>query len=220
MSKIYKDKSCLDGKIFPGDPHGLPDDFFSVVVFIDNAYLLRLKKYFFKDGLKFSVRRFVERVAKNNKCFVKDIYLYDAPPFQCGYSSGRENRMKEIYDKFVSRFVKEGIIVREGRTQKLKVGDSFVYRQKGVDMLLGIDMIGVLGDYVGLRQVVLLSGDSDFVPVIDKLSRQGVHTILWTFFDRKRGSPFSRCNDLIKSVCKYVKLMKEDFVDAIVGGEK
>ena len=51
--------------------------------------------------------------------------------------------MKEDYDRFVSFFKKEGIVVREGRTQRLKAGKDFIYRQKGVDMLLGIDMIGV-----------------------------------------------------------------------------
>jgi len=81
-------------------------------------------------------------------------------------------------------------------------------------MLLGIDMVGVLADYIGLKYVILLSGDSDFVPVINKLNKHNVDTILWTFFDKKRNTNFSRSNDLVKSVHKYVKLTKEDFINA------
>ena len=37
---------------------------------------------------------------------------------------------------------------------------------------------------------------------------------LWTCFERKRNSPFSRCNELINSVDVCVKLTKEDFEEA------
>ncbi len=121
--------------------------------------------------------------------------------------------MKEDYDRFVSSFRKEGIIVREGRTQRLKVKDSFIYSQKGVDMLLGMDMVGVLKEFPKLKFVVLLSGDSDFVPVVKKLEFFGVKVLLWTYFERNRKSPFSRSNYLIKSVFKCIKLTKKDFED-------
>ena len=44
-TKIYKGDNLNKNMIIPGDPSGSPDDFISVVVFIDNAYLLRLKNY-------------------------------------------------------------------------------------------------------------------------------------------------------------------------------
>ena len=50
-------------------------------------------------------------------------------------------------DKFITRFKREGIIVREGRTQRLKIKDSFIYKQKGVDMYLGMDMVSVPFEY-------------------------------------------------------------------------
>ncbi len=208
--KVYKHKESDNNMILPGNPSGLPDDF-NVVVFIDNAYLIRLKNYFFKDKFSYSVRNFVEFLAGKNNFFVKKIYLYDAPPFQSKQPDEREKKMRENYDKFVSFFRKEGIVVREGRTQRLKVGDSFIYRQKGVDMLLGIDMIGVLKEFPKLRTVVLLSGDSDFVPVVKKLKLFGIKVVLWTYFERNRKSVFSRSNYLINSIDGFVKLTKEDF---------
>ena len=209
--KIYKGEKHKDSVILPGDLERLPDDFFKVVVFVDNAYLMRVKKHFFSKGLKYSARDFVETLAKKYKYAVEGIYLYDAPPFQGIGSSIKENEKKKLYDKFISRFKKEGIIVREGRTQRLKVGDVFVYRQKAVDMYLGIDLVSVPFEFSNIKGVVLISGDSDFVPAIKKLNKKGIKTILWTYFDRKRNSPFSRCNELIKAVDEYVKLSKEDF---------
>lgn len=211
--KIYKSRESNINKIFPGDSSESPD-VFNIVVFIDNAYLLRLKKYFFSSGISFSLKRFVENIAKNNNLFVKKIYLYDAPPFQDIQPSPSEKDMKKTYDKFITRFKKQGIIVREGRTQRLKIDDSFIYRQKGVDMLLGIDAVGILNDFPNLENIVLLTGDSDFVPIIEKLREIGVKTILWTYFDRKRNSPFSRCNELLDSVEKFVMITKEDFENA------
>jgi len=213
--KIYKEENLVNNKIFPGDSSELPDDFSKVVVFIDNAYFLRLKKYFFKSGIKFSVKNFVENVAKKNNLFVEKIFLYDAPPFQNEQPTPEEKKMKVLYDKFVYRFKGEGIVVREGRTQRLKVDDSFIYKQKGVDMLLGIDVVGILNYFSDLKKVVLLTGDSDFVPVVERLKEIGVEIILFTYFDKIRQSPFSRCNDLLKSCLKWVKLTKEDFLEVL-----
>jgi len=47
--------------------------------------------------------------------------------------------------------------------------------------------------------------------VIERLKDLGIEIILYTYFDRQRNSNFSRSNELIKSVNRYVKLKKEDF---------
>lgn len=212
--KGYKSGNISKIKIFPGDPNGLPDDFLNVLVFVDNAYLIRLKKHFFSKALKFNMNCFVENIARNNNLFVEKIFLYDAPPFQSESPTRKEKSMKEIYDEFVNRFRKEDIVVREGRTQRLRIDGFFIYRQKGVDMLFGIDAVGILREYFEIKEVVFLTGDSDFVPVVEKLESFGIKVFLWTYFDRNRNSPFSRSNHLIKSVFKYVKLTKEDFESA------
>jgi len=203
--KIYKEENVKNNMIPPGDSSELPD----VFVFIDNAYLLRLKNYFFKNKFNYSLKKFISDFAERNNFFVKKIYIYDAPPFQSKEPTEKENKMREDYDRFVNLFRKEGIVVREGRTQRLKAGSSFIYRQKGVDMLLGIDMVSTKTE--GVDIVILLSGDSDFVPVVEKLKLIGVQTVLLTYFERNRKSPFSRSNYLIKSSDKFIKITKEDF---------
>ena len=70
IGKIYKEKDNVNINMIPGDPKGLPDEFFSfqdTLVFIDEAFLSKLSKYFGKGVyLKF------DRVS-----FAKNI---DAPP--------------------------------------------------------------------------------------------------------------------------------------------
>lgn len=200
--------------INPGDSSELPDDFFKVVIFIDNAYLIRLKSYFFKRKFKYDLRKFISTIAKKNNFSIREIFIYDAPPFQTENPSKEENKKRENYDKFSSIFKKQGIILREGRTQRLKVGDKFVYKQKGVDMLLGIDAVSVKNDFPDMDGVVLLTGDSDFVPVVEKLKKLNIPVFLWTYFDKIRKSPFSKSNYLIKSVGKYLKLTKEYFLES------
>jgi len=153
--KIYKLGSAKNKVIIPGDSSELPDDFFKVAVFIDNAYLIRLKNYLFKRKFKYSLKDFIFGIAKNNKLAIEKIFLYDAPPFQSEKPTEWENKKKEDYDKFADYFKKQGIVLREGRTQRLKIGDKFVYKQKGVDMLLGIDAVSVKYDFPVIKGVVL-----------------------------------------------------------------
>jgi uncharacterized LabA/DUF88 family protein len=211
VRNLFKVENSYGTKIFPSDPTGSLDDFLKVIVFVDNAYLIRLKNYFFKNSIKYSLRNLIEYVLTKNNFSVEKIFLYDSPPFQNSNPGKKEKKMKEVYDEFINRFRKEGIIVREGRTQRIKVNNSFLYKQKGVDMLFGIDAVGIINDFPEIKNVVFLTGDSDFVPVVDKLKSFGVNVILLNYFDKKRNSPFSRSNYLIKSVFKSIRLTKQDF---------
>ncbi len=212
--KIYKSKSIGNIMINPGDSSELPDDFLNVAVFVDNAYLIRLKNYFFKKKFRYNLKDFILEIARECSFWVKKILVYDAPPYQSGNPSEEENRKKEKYDKFANFFKKQGIVLREGRTQRLKVNDEFIYRQKGVDMLLGIDAVSVKIDFPDVSGIVLLTGDSDFVPLIEKLGNLDISVYLWTYFDRIRKSPFSKSNHLINSVGDYFKIDRKYFLKA------
>lgn len=214
IQKAYKPDSTRNKVIFPGNRNGLPDAFFKVAVFIDNAYLLRLKNYFFKRKFKYSLKDFILETAKANNLFVEKIFIYDAPPFQSEIPTEWERQKREDYDKFAASFKEQGIILREGRTQRLRCNENFVYRQKGVDMLLGIDAVSVKNDFPDIKGVVLLTGDSDFVPVVEKLKKQNIPVFLWTYFERNRESPFSRSNFLVKSASRHFKLTKDCFEKA------
>ena len=212
--KVYKMKNCDKVNMLPGNPKGLPDESFSdgdTLVFIDEAFLSKLSKYLGNGKyIHFDRIIFSKNLAKKERLFCKQLFLYLSPPFQSANPSGDEEVRKEGYDRFINKIRKEGVVVREGRCQRLKIDGEFRYNQKAVDVLLAMDLTSVPMRYPNLKKVILISSDSDFVPVILNLEEQGIKTILYTYYERKRDSPFSRSNELIKSVYKYKQISRKD----------
>jgi len=182
------------------------------IVFIDETFLEKLSKHL-GDGkyIKYDKVLFAENLAKVQGLFCKNIFYYTSPPFQSPNPSKIEEKKKDGYDRFVNKLRARGVIVREGRCQRLKIDGEFTFKQKAVDVLLAMDLTNVPLENQNIKKIILISSDSDFVPVIQNLERKGIKTILYTYYEKKRDTPFSRSNHLIKSVYKYALLKKEDF---------
>jgi uncharacterized LabA/DUF88 family protein len=217
-NKAYKGGNFNNNNMLPGNPNGLPDEsFFSseTLVFIDEAFLSKLSKYFGKGKyLKFDRISFAKNISLAEHTICKGIFLYIAPPFQSPVPTLEEENKRNGYDRFIDNLRKKGVIIREGRCQRLKIDGNFEYRQKAVDVFLAMDLTNVPLAYPDVKKIILIASDSDFVPVIKNLEENSVKTILYTYYEKKRNSPFSRSNDLIKSVHKYVLMSKEDFENA------
>ena len=124
--------------------------------------------------------------------------------------------MREGYDRFITSLSKNrNITVREGRCQKIiNEKGEIRYKQKGVDVLLTIDLNHIKEDFPEIKKIILVSSDTDFCPIIrDVKKRENIEVILYTYFDRKRKSKFSLSNELIYCCSKYFKLTKQDFED-------
>ena len=146
--KVYKDDKSRNNVIrAPVIRKGCRMLFIKSRFLLIMLILLRIKNYFFKKIFKYNLRDFILRIAQKNKLNVKEIFLYDALPFHPKYPSEKEIKSKKYYDKYAEIFKKQGIILREGRTQRLKADSSFIYRQKGVDMLLRIDAVSIKNKY-------------------------------------------------------------------------
>ena len=186
------------------------------IVFIDEGFLDKLTKLL-GDGkrLKFDKLKFAKRLAAKQNLAFKHLFYYTCPPFQSENPSETERRMKEGYDKFILALSKnKDITVRQGRCQKIIRSDgSAIYNQKGVDVLLAIDLSRANQDFPEVKKIILVSSDTDFCPVIwDIKQRDDIEIILYTYFDKKRDSKFSLSNELIACCSKCFKLSKEDFI--------
>lgn len=180
---------------------------------IDAGFLSKVSKklgdghYFKYDLLKFS-----KRLADKQNSIFKHLFFYNAPPFQSKNPSTQERKRKEEYDSFVQKLNQnEEVTIREGRCQRLKSDGKYVYRQKGVDTLLTMDLMDLPLKESKIKRVILIASDSDFVPVINRLKTLGIEVFLYTYFERDRKSIFSTSNKLLKAVTRYVKLTKKDF---------
>jgi len=184
-----------------------------ILVMIDAGFLSKVSHelgeghYFKYDLLQFS-----KNLCGKFGVIFKHLFFYNAPPYQSTNPNSNQKKRKEEYDSFTSKLNRNDCVtIREGRCQRIKNNGAYVYKQKGVDTLLTMDLMEIPIEYPKIKQIILIASDSDFVPVIQKLRKRGIEVILYTYFDRVRNSNFSRSNELIKSVKRYIKLKKEDF---------
>jgi len=177
------------------------------IVFIDDAYLSLVSKFLGKGKhLKFDIKKFAENLARKENLFCTEIFYYNCPPFQGTPPTDDQEKRKAGYDKFISKLDLVGIKVREGRCQMI----NNEYTQKGVDVLLSIDLVRKANE---TKNFILVACDTDFVPAIkDIREKDKVKVILYYFKDKN--TKFSM-SDHILSVCdKKVRLKKEDFEEA------
>jgi uncharacterized LabA/DUF88 family protein len=222
--KIYKEKKSDNTNMLPGDLYRSPDESFSstdTLVFIDEAFLSKLSKHLGNGNyIKFDRELFSKNISEKQKLICKKIFIYIAPPFQNPIPTQKEEERKYGYEKFINKLKIKNFIIREGRCQRLKIENNFVYNQKAVDVWLAMDLTNIPIKFPKIKRIILISSDSDFVPVIKNLKENGVKTILYTYYEKKRDSNFSRSNYLIKSVYKYVLIKKEDFEKSPLKDEK
>ncbi len=194
------------------------------LIFIDEGFLDKLTKLF-GDGtrLKFDKFDFAKRIAKKQNLLCKHLFYYTCPPFQSDIPMEEETKRKRGYDNFISALSKnKDITIREGRLQKIINPDGKIdYNQKGVDVLLTIDLSHLKEDYSNINKIILVSSDTDFCPIInDVKNRWKIEVVLYSYFEKKRGSKFSVSNELLKCCSKYVQLTKEDFTSCPIKKQK
>lgn len=186
------------------------------IVVIDAGFLSKLSKYFGNGKyLVYDLVLFSKNISKKQRFDCEHIYYYTAPPFQSNNSNKDELDRFKRYENFRTNLSKEKIIsIREGRCQRLKVDGKFTYGQKGVDALAIIDLMSIPLEHKDVKKIILIANDSDFVPVVKKLRQLKIEVILYTYYSKNRKNSFSRSNELLKSVSKYVQLTKEDFINS------
>ncbi|MCL2021995.1 MAG: NYN domain-containing protein [Betaproteobacteria bacterium] len=86
-------------------------------------------------------------------------------------------------------------------------------RQKGVDMRLGLD-IASLAFKRQVNQIVLVSGDADFVPAAKLARREGIDFILDPMWATIRTALYEHIDGL-RSVCPKPAQKPEDVVDTV-----
>jgi len=211
---VFKPQENRNNNIYPGDSQESPDESFfkDTLVFIDANFLSKVSHHFGKGKyLVYDLIKFSNAMSKEQRLNCKKIFYYTAPPFQSNIPSPEEVKKNQGYQKFIKKLKEKEVVVREGRCQRLKCEDNFVFKQKAVDILLSMDLMSVPLDYPSIKRIILVSSDSDFVPIVESLEEKGVKIVLYTYYERLRNTQFSVSNHLIKSVHKYVLLTKQDF---------
>ncbi len=105
--------------------------------------------------------------------------------------------------------------VREGRLQKLKtLKDSKVvdkFTEKGVDTLFTIDLLR-LPKKLGIKTVIILTCDTDFVPAIEAVKEDGIKVILYYYANEETDTKFSMSRHLT-GVCDESALLTKELLE-------
>ncbi len=175
-----------------------------VAVFIDNGYFKKVQDSFkiAVDYLKFSE----ELIGDPNLCTRFRTYVYDCPPHQSNPPTEEQMKLKSGFDSFrynIARLPR--FEFRTGRLQLQrnedgdvlfkKDGKTPLLRQKGVDMALGID-VARLAATKQIQKVVIVAGDSDFIPAIFAAKQEGaLVTLYYTTDSYLHDSLYESCDD-------------------------
>jgi len=184
------------------------------IIIIDNGFFKLVKKEFEKkSGNKKKFLQTFRNICQKENLNLKHLFFCSAPPYQSKKPTKKECELKKSYDNLIKLLsYKKWITTREGRCQKLKIDGKFKYSQKGVDSWIVADLCRFQKDFPDINKVILISSDSDFAPIIKYIQHyDNIEVILYTYFDKKRGSCFSLSNHLLNVCSKCVKLESEDF---------
>ncbi|KLO22134.1 NYN domain-containing protein [Marinitoga sp. 1155] len=184
------------------------------ILLIDGEYLKKVWNYYtnsLKENskIKLDFKKLVEvtsRITKDDIEILRN-YYYSAPPFDDGEE--KYKKLKSNFDRFISSLEKINFFeVKLGRTQKINDSDGNpIFTQKGVDVQFAIDLIKWgLNNRVSV--LILITGDSDFVPAINYVKDQGKHVYLLTGEDSKTYN-----ENLINSVDLHIIMNKDFFED-------
>ena len=150
----------------------------TTALFIDGAYLDKVRVAA-APALSIDFGRLAVRLVQPNELL--RAYYYHCLPWM---SATPDELEQERYARarrfmtalsFLPRFeVRLGRLARRGT----EADGRPIFVQKRVDTMIGVDM-ALLAGKGRVDRIALLSGDSDYLPAIDAVKREGVLTVLW-----------------------------------------
>jgi len=180
-----------------------------VMVFIDGAYLRKYTKEKYGTDLLnyYNLGHKLALTAVGSHPNLIRIYYYDAlgsmkdaekvqDQLERATVKGRTTQLiaeQEKYFEIISK--QEFVTIRLGR---LVVANKETPRQKGVDILMAIDMLAAAYENQ-YDWAVLVAGDSDFLELVKKVKHMGVNIMGFYFKDhvaKELVNEFDRRNDL------------------------
>lgn len=149
-----------------------------MAIFIDGGYVYHiLKNNFGINNYSIDYENFVKWISGNST--ILRTYYYDCLPYQSPKPTRKESKFlskKQKYFLYLERLprfcVRQGKLVYRGNDDKGKG----IFIQKRVDLLLGLDL-GSLVSTHKVDEVAIITGDSDFIPIVEFAKREGV--IVW-----------------------------------------
>lgn len=181
------------------------------VVLIDNGYLSAILRDEY-DEARIDYLALSEEICKG--CHRLRTYVYDALPYQSSPPTEEQKELLAGKQRFFSALTRlPSFEVRLGR-QRPRAGG---YIQKGVDILLAIDMIR-LSSKQQIQKAFVVGGDADYVPVVKASKDEGVSVTMYysaTMQQMADGKQLRKYSDELWTACDERKEITKQLIDKV-----
>lgn len=125
----------------------------------------------------------------------------------------KSEELIKLQRKLRNNLIKQGYdFVIAGNVRAQKVGSKIVFREKGVDVKIGIDLVAFACDKK-LETAILCSSDSDLQPAVAELKDRGIE-IVYVGFETNPNKGLSYTTD------RTILLRNPEVIEACPKGEK
>jgi len=161
--------------------------------FIDGGYLRAILRDDFEE-VEINFLTLSEELCRGCERF--RTYYYICPPFQSHNPTLEEQQRKAEMDRFLYNLRRlPRFEVRLGRLRRTG-NPKHPYEQKGVDVLLSIDLTQLSVSHT-VNHAILLSGDSDFCPAV-RVAKDNMTLVTLVYFPGKVSDElFNLCDERI-----------------------
>jgi len=180
-------------------------------VFIDAGYLDKIM-YFDHANARLDYQLLTHELVAPDSLF--RAYYYHCMPYQGSPPTAEERERYSSKHRFITAIGNlPRFEIRLGRLAKVGVESDGkpLFIQKRVDCMVGVDMALLAGKRT-ITNVVLVSGDSDLIPAVEAVKREGVIVTLW----HGSASPNSRLSHDLVQICDERRELTPDVVKRIL----
>jgi uncharacterized LabA/DUF88 family protein len=149
-----------------------------IAIFVDGGYLEKIIKNEFSE-VPIDFSKLVEILVGGRELL--RTYYYNCLPYQSNSPTPEESERFAKKERFFSYLRSlPRFSVRLGKLAYRGIGGDGkkVFEQKGIDTLLSIDMVN-LAATKQVSNIILLAGDSDYIPAVEVAKTHGVGVILY-----------------------------------------
>jgi len=166
------------------------------ILFIDGSNFYHNSKSLVDKPSRIDLNKLAELICNNFQLRLEEIRYYNAVP---DISDNKEIYYKHM--EFLDDLKKQGIIVQERKLKKIE--QLSIKIEKGIDVLIAAEMMAKTLVENKCEVCILISGDADFVPVMEIIKKAKYEVIVSS---PRQG--FS--NELRQGKFRYLILKKED----------
>ena len=143
----------------------------SAIFFIDGSNFYHNSRSIIKKPGNIDLKKLANLICQKFDLELKQIRYYNSIP---DISDDKDIYYKHI--EFLDNLKKEGIIVKTRKLKKIKQLNIKI--EKGIDVMIASDMIRETLVEKHCETCILISGDADFVPVMEILKEEGYEVIV------------------------------------------